>query len=142
MTDREERDDEVEAQAAMQVIEVTQPGVDSEARWLKKAGKSVFGYKQHTLVDHQGLVIAIETTPANQHDSQPFVDLVDKANLKAGTRVHTDKAYCSKKHKDALKERGLKNGIQDKAYKNKPLCARQLARNAAISKVRFVPSGA
>jgi IS5 family transposase len=105
---------------------------------LKKAGKSVFGYKQHTLVDHQGLVIAIETSPANRHDSQPFIDLVDKANLQAGSRVHADKTYCSQKHPDALKERSIKNGIQDKAVKNKPLRPRQLARNSAISKVRFV----
>jgi len=138
VSDREERDDEADAQANLRVIEVTQPGVDGEARWVKKAGKSVFGYKQHTLVDHQGLVIAVETTPANRHDSQAFIDLVDKANLQAGSRIHADKAYCSQKHQDALKERGLKNGIQDKAVKNKPLRPRQLARNSAISKVRFV----
>ena len=98
----------------------------------------MFGYKQPTLVDHQGLVIAIETTPANQHDSQAFIDLVDKATLKAGSRVHADKAYCSKKHQEALKERHIKNGIQDKAVKNEPLRPRQLARNSAINKVRFV----
>ena len=28
----------------MKVIEVTQPGVDGEARWTKKAGKALFGY--------------------------------------------------------------------------------------------------
>ena len=138
VNDREERDDEVDARADLHVIEVTQPGVDGEARWLKKAGQSVFGYKQHTLVDHQGLVLAVETTPANRHDSQPFIDLVDKAQLKAGARVHADKAYSSKKHQDALKERGIKNGIQDKAVKNKPLRPRQRARNTAINKVRFV----
>lgn len=136
--DREERDDEIEAKADMRAVEVAQPGVDNEARWLKKAGKSVFGYKQHTLVDHQGLVVAVETTPANRHDSQPFIDLVDKAKVKAGARVHADKAYCSKKHREALKARRLKNGIQDKAVKGKPLTPRQLARNTAISKVRFV----
>ncbi len=48
--DREGRNDEADAQKAMQVIEVTQPGVDSEARWVRKGGKSVFGYKQHTMV--------------------------------------------------------------------------------------------
>ncbi len=67
VNDREERDDESDAQAHMQVVEVNQPGVDTDARWVKKAGKSVFGYKQHTLVDDNGLVIAVETTPANQH---------------------------------------------------------------------------
>lgn len=136
--DREERDDEAEAQADMRVIEVAQPGVDNEARWLKKAGKSIFGYKQHTIVDTNGLVLAVETTPANRHDSQPFVDLVDKADMKRGSRVHADKAYCSKKHREALKIRGIKNGIQDKAVKNKPLNPRQLIRNKIISKVRFV----
>ena len=136
--DREERDDEVDAQADMRVALVTQPGVDSEARWLKKAGKTVFGYKQHTVVDANGLVIAVETTPANRHDSQPLVGLVDKAGIEPGARLHADKAYCSKKHQDALKARGIKNGIQDKAVKGKPLSLRQLARNSAISKVRFV----
>jgi len=136
--DREDRDDEADAQADMSVVEVTQPGVDTEARWLKKAGKSLFGYKQHTAVDGNGLVLAVETTPANRHDSQPFVDLVDKTDFKAGSRIHADKAYCSKKHREALKGRGLKNGIQDKAVKNTPLGLRQLARNSAISKVRFV----
>ena len=138
VSDREERDDEADAQADMRAVEVTQPGVDGEARWLKKAGKSVFGYKQHTLVDGNGLVVAVETTPANRHDSRPFLGLVDKAGLKPGARVHADKAYPSKEHREALKTRGIKNGIQDKAAKNKPLSPRQLARNKAISTVRFV----
>jgi len=32
VNDREERDDEADAQAAMRVIEVVQPGVDAQAR--------------------------------------------------------------------------------------------------------------
>ena len=52
VADREDRYDEEEAKAAMRVIEVVQPGVDTEAHWVKKGGKSVFGYKQHTLVDN------------------------------------------------------------------------------------------
>jgi len=61
INDREERDDEADAKANMQVVEVTQPGVDSDARWVKKGGKAVFGYKQHTLVDDNGLVMAVAT---------------------------------------------------------------------------------
>lgn len=136
--DREDRDDEAAAQAAMRVIEVTHPGVDTEARWVKKSGKSVFGYKQHTVVDDNGLVIAVETTAANCHDSKPLLTLLDKAGIKSGTRVYADKAYCSQKHHDALKSRGIKNGIQDKAVKNKPLTQRQLQRNSLITKVRYV----
>lgn len=138
VNDREERDDESEAQTSMRVIEVVQPGVDSEARWVKKGGKSVFGYKQHTLVDDNGLVMAVETTAANQHDSKSMLALLDKAEIKPGARVHGDKAYCSQKHREALKARGIKNGIQDKAVKNKPLTQRQLQRNRLITKARYV----
>ena len=138
VNDREERDDESSAQVAMRVIETEQPGVDTDARWVKKGGKSVFGYKQHTLVDDNGLVMAVETTAANQHDSQPMLELLDKAAIKPGTRVHADKAYCSQKHREALKARRIKNGIQDKAVKNKPLTQRQLQRNRLITKARYV----
>ena len=138
VSDREEREDESDAKAHMQVVELEQPGVDHEARWLKKSGKSVFGYKQHTLVDDNGLVKALVTTPANQHDSVPFIELLDSAQLAKGSRVCADKAYPSQKHAQALKERGFKNGIQDKAVKNKPLNSRHLQRNRQITKVRFV----
>ena len=73
------------AQLEMRVIEVTQPGVDTEARWVKKGGKSLFGYKQHTMVDGNGLVVAIENTAANCHDSKPLLDLLDKTNIQPGT---------------------------------------------------------
>lgn len=138
VADREDRDDEEDAKAAMRVIEVIQPGVDTEARWVKKGGKSVFGYKQHTLVDNNGLVLAVETTAANQHDSKLLLTLLDKVGIEPGTRIHADKAYCSQKHREALKERGIKNGIQDKAVKNRPLTQRQSQRNSLISKARYV----
>lgn len=138
VSDREERDDEPDALSAMRVIEVTQPGVDSEARWVRKGGKSVFGYKQHTVVDGNGLVLAVETTAANCHDSKPLLDLLEKANIHPGVRVHADKAYSSQKHRNALKSRGIKNGIQDKALRNNPLTRRQLQRNSLITKARYV----
>ena len=62
----------------------------------------------------------------------------DKAGIQPGVRVHADKAYCSQKHRDALKSRGIKNGIQDKAAKNGPLTRRQLQRNNLIAKARYV----
>jgi IS5 family transposase len=136
--DREERDDEPDAQAAMRVIEVIQPGVDTEARWVRKGGKPVFGYKQHSVVDDSGLVIAAATTAANCHDSKPLLDLLDKANIQPGASIHADKAYSSQKHRDALKTRGIKNGIQDKAAKNNPLTRRQSQRNNLITKARYV----
>ncbi|MEQ1484622.1 transposase [Methyloglobulus sp.] len=74
-------------------------------------------------------IVGVGRTPHNLSNHRQATDQ---------TRVHADKAYCSKKHRAALKERGIKNGIQDKAVKNKPLGSHQLARNSAISKVRFV----
>ncbi len=122
----------------MRVIEITQPGVDTEARWVKKGGNSVFGYKQHTVVDNNGLVLAVETTAANCHDSKPLLDLLDKANIQVGTRIHADKAYSSQKHRDALKSRSIKNGIQDKATKSNSLSPGQSQRNRLITKARYV----
>jgi len=61
----------------MRVIEVDQPGVNTEARWVKKGDVSVLGYKQHTLVDDNELVMAVKTTAANQHDSKPMLSSLD-----------------------------------------------------------------
>ena len=80
----------------------------------------------------------METTAATCHDSKPLPPLLDKTEIESGTRIHADKAYCSQKHRDALKSRGIKNGIQDRAMKNKPLTLRQLQRNHLITKVRYV----
>jgi len=42
----ERKQEDIEAEAAQkQLIKVTQPGVDQEAAWLKKAGKLHYGYK-------------------------------------------------------------------------------------------------
>ncbi len=85
VSDREERDDETDAQTSMRVIAVTQPGVDIEARWVKKGGQSVFGYKQHTLVDHNGLVMAVETTAGH-----PFARYYRRHQPR-----HKHTAFCS-----------------------------------------------
>ena len=62
----------------------------------------------------------------------PMLTLLDKATIKPDARIHGDKAYCSQKHREALKARGIRNGIQDKAVKNKPLSQRQSQRNRLI----------
>ena len=84
------------------------------------------------------MVIAVETNAANQPDSKSLLALLDKAKIQQGTRVHADKAYCSQKHPKNLKSLGIKNGVQDKAVKNKPLTQRQLQRNRLITKARYV----
>ena len=76
------------------------------------------------MVDDSGLVVAIGTNVANCYESKPLLDLLDKANIQPGARIHADKAYSSEKRRDALKSRGIKNGIQDKDTMNNPLTRR------------------
>jgi len=137
-TDRAERDDEPDAKQAMTVLSVADAGVDTEARWTKKGGKYLFGYKQHTVVNNDGLVQGVVTTAANTHDSQPLIGLVDQCKLPVGTRLCADKGYTSAAHSAYLKAKKIKNGIQDKASRGKPLNARQKERNKLITQIRFV----
>lgn len=76
---------------------------------------------ESSIVDNHGLVIAVETTAANCHDSKPLTTLLDKANIKPDIRVHADKAYCSQKHREALKSRSIKNGSQARWFGSKIL---------------------
>ena len=122
---------------SMKLIEITEPGVDSEARWLKKGGESTYGYKQHTLVEGNGLVMNVITTPANVHDSQPLIPLLDQAALAPGTRLHGDKAYRSQERDVLLKQRNIKNGLQYRASKGYPLTERQTQFNRGVSRKRY-----
>ena len=65
--DRKE-DENMEASEKAMLKEVVKPNVDTEARWVKKMGKLHFGYKRHTVTDENGLVLAEETTAANESD--------------------------------------------------------------------------
>ena len=48
-----------------QLLKITQPGVDTEAAWLKKAGKLHYGYKKHLCTDDaEGMIMAVTTTAA------------------------------------------------------------------------------
>ena len=136
--DRAERDDEPDAKQAMTVLTVAESGVDTQACWTKKGGQYLFGYKQHTVVNNDGLVKGVVTTAANTHDSQPLIELIDQCDLPEGTRLCADKGYTSAKHSAYLKAKKLKNGIQDKAVRGKPLSARQKKRNKLITQIRFV----
>ena len=136
--ERSEDSDEDAANSAMQVTIVEEPHVDEDARWTKKSGKYVFGYKQNTVVNDDGLVLAVETTAANCHDTNSFIPVLEKITTHENQRVHADKAYPSAKNAEYLRQRKLKNGIHNKAYKNKPLSERQQKRNKKITRVRYV----
>lgn len=134
----EDRHEDGQADTAnVRLVEKPRPGVDMEARWVKKAGKIHFGYKRHTVVNQDGLVIAEETTPANESDMRHLKTPLEKARLSKGTPVMADKGYDSAENRGILSGMGLKSRIMHKAQKNRLLTMREIAVNKAISKVRY-----
>lgn len=130
-------EDEGADTANARLVEKPRPGVDMEARWGKKAGKCHFGYKRHTVVNQDGLVIAEETTPANESDIKHLATPLGKAGLMQGTPVMADKGYDSSGNREALSRMKLKSRIMHKAQKNRRLTERERAVNRAVSKVRY-----
>jgi IS5 family transposase len=123
----------------MKVIKKEHLRVDTEARWLKKGNKLRYGYKKHILTDEEGLVDTVHTTTANEHDSKglkPLIKKTSKQRIKKG--IFTDKGYKVPDNDELLKEEVLKNRIQHKAYKNRPLTNWEKKFNKLISKSRYV----
>lgn len=114
-------------------------GVDAEGRWVRKNGRSVFGYKHHDAVDENGLILSVHTTTANQHDSKglkPLLKKTPKKYLRKG--LAADKGYKVPDNDNLLKENNIKNRIMYKAYRNRPLTNWQQTFNLLISKTRWV----
>ena len=122
----------------MRSIKKTQPGVDVEARWLKKSGKLRYGFKKHISVEEEGLVLSVHTTTANEHDSKGLKKIIKKTpkeNMKKG--ILGDKGFKVPDNDNLLKEERIKNRIQHKAYRNKPLTEWEVYFNKLISKQRY-----
>ncbi len=131
----ERQEDDQPAKAAL--TRKQRPGVDPDGRWIKKAGKLRFGYKQHTATDEQGLVLAVITTGANKSDIRHLDEVLAAANLPARASVKADKGYRSQANDAAVSRRKLRNHVMHKAAKNRPLTAREQQCNKLISKVRY-----
>jgi len=91
-----------------------------DGAWVKKGGKSFFGYKLHLKMDLcHGLIRELETTPANVHDSR--VDL-----SRRGEVVYRDKGY------QGVVPRGW-DATMKRAGRGHPLGIRDRLRNRRIS---------
>lgn len=119
------------------MIKQEQPGVDAEARWIKKAGKTRYGYKKHYLTDTEGLVIGVVTTPANVNEITNLEEVIASADLPENIPVYGDKGYRSAKNEQMLKRNKLKSRILHKAKKGVSLCPIEILRNKLIGKTRF-----
>jgi len=107
---------------------------DPDAAWVKRAdGSARFGYKLHAAVDlGTGIVRRAALTPANVAD----VDLGHELVIGDERAVYADKGYVGPRLRERLKAHGIRNRVQHKAQKNKPLTVRQHLRNRLIGRVR------
>jgi IS5 family transposase len=89
-------------------------------------------------VDDNGLILAVHTTAANEHDSRRLSPLLEKLpgeELEGG--VLADKGYQVPANNTLLKERGIKNRLMHKADRNRPLTHWQAVFNKLIGKSRW-----
>lgn len=108
---------------------------DTDARWTKKNGKTFYGYKNHLSVDVQHKFIRrYEVTDAAVHDSQVFEELLDAKNRRK--EVWADSAYRSAENLAKLKKRRLREQLQRKGCRNKPLTEKEKQGNHTRSKIR------
>jgi len=108
---------------------------DTDARWTKKNGENIYGYKNHAKVDKDTkLIVEAVITPANVHDSQPFVELVDSAD----NEIWADSAYAGAGFEEEIKQKNpdIILHICEKGYRNTPLTDEQKAGNNEKSKIR------
>ena len=110
--DRTEQDNATleQERQAISLVKKTQPGVDTQARWLKKAGKLHYGYKKHVVSDPEGLVLGVVTTAANENEVANLEEVLSCCDLPPKTGLYGDKGYQSQKNRELLKDRGLKIG--------------------------------
>lgn len=108
---------------------------DTDARWTKKHGKSIYGYKNHICVDvKHKLVQGYAGTSAKDHDSVVAEDLVDPTQK--GEAVYADAAYRSADFEKVLRQLRIKSGVIFKRQTGKELTRYQARENKKRSKVR------
>ena len=95
-----------------------------EGTWSKKGNNSYFGYKMHTLVDKEFMIIReVGTSTASLHDSQ--IDLTEP-----GQTVYRDKGYFG------VKPNASMDKTMHRATRDHPLSCKEKRRNKAISRIR------
>jgi IS5 family transposase len=114
---------------------------DLESDWTVKNDVALFGLKEHASVDvKQGFVLATEMTPASHHDS-PYLPLcvANSCHTKEPIKkVFADKGYFGKPNREFLALNKIEDGIMRKATTGTELTEYEIARNKAISKVRYI----
>lgn len=108
---------------------------DMDAKWVKKHGRSYYGYKNHIKADKTSkLIMNFSVTDASTHDSQELKNLLDKEDR--GHTIYGDSAYRSLKIEKMLARKGIKSRIHVKGYRGSSLTKKQMVMNRRKSKTR------
>lgn len=110
---------------------------DPEAGYNVKNGsdgkrKTTYGFKAHINVEEDGFIKTYDYSAGNVHDSNVFESLFTGSE----EEVYADSAYQSKNHKKSIKEKGIRNRVLERAYRNKPLTEAQKQLNRINAGVR------
>lgn len=106
---------------------------DPDAAWVKHGTQARFGYKLHVAVDQgSGIVRRALLTPANIQEVSHGHALV----MGDERAVYADKGYVGPRLRERLAALGIKNRVQHRRWKDRPLTPRQLLRNRLIGRVR------
>ena len=108
---------------------------DMDARWMKKDGKSYYGYKNHVKADKKSkLIMSYTVTDASTHDSQALETLLDRKDR--GHEIYGDSAYRSTKIEKMLARKGIRSRIHVKGYRSNSMTKADMAMNRKKSKTR------
>ena len=108
---------------------------DIDARWTKKNNETFFGYKNHAKVDAKRKFInTFAVTDASVHDSQALDDLLNEND--EGQDLYADSAYTGVDQENTIEKYKMKNNVNEKGYRNKPLTEEQIKNNREKSKTR------
>ena len=108
---------------------------DIDARWTKKNNETFYGYKNHAKVDTKSKFIKkFVVTDASVHDSQALDLLLDEQD--ENQDLHADSAYTGEEQEDTITKYKMKNKVNEKGYRNKPLTEEQKLSNRQKSKTR------
>lgn len=114
---------------------------DLESDWTVKNDVPHYGLKEHAAVDtNYGFVLATELTPASHHDS-PYLPLCVAYSCHTQEpikKVFADKGYFGKPNREFLALNKLEDGIMRKETVGTKLTEYEIARNKAISKIRYI----
>lgn len=84
--------EEIEKQE-IELVKKLSPGVGTEARQIKKAGKLRYGYKKHLVTDEDGFLLGELTTSANINEITILEEVLLCADLPEDIALKADKGY-------------------------------------------------